>query len=164
VRIEAPPDLVWQVVEDPAWMGEWNPKVTGVELLSSGSRSQGSRFRVDYTMRGKSARFSAEIEEYRQPERLVLRLTEGYLPPGVCVRETYELRPVSSGTRWGRVASKGGGLGAQHTRLIRTIDLSASGLSLIVRVVLGLLSRFGKPVEKRYLERLKEIVETLAGG
>jgi len=45
VRINAPPERVWQYVEDPERMKLWNPKLKAVVSVSWGQRCKGFRYR-----------------------------------------------------------------------------------------------------------------------
>ena len=82
IRINAPPERVWQYLEDPERMQLWNPKIKAVVSVSWGQRCKGFRYRLTYVLGGKESEVSAEIEEYQPPTKLVIRHTGGRLPPG----------------------------------------------------------------------------------
>jgi hypothetical protein len=90
-------------------------------------------------MRNKANEFLAEIIEYRKPEKLVFRLTEGKLPPNSHVSEIYELSQTAEGTL-----------------LEQRIEMHNSGMNIFIRLLIGFILRFGKPMGKRYLEKLKD--------
>lgn len=142
VQIKTSPDKVWTFIEDPERMKLWNPKVQRVSSISWGTRAVGYRYRITYAMSGKTSEFLAEIIEYRPPEKLVIRLTEGNLPTGSTIDEVYELSATAEGTL-----------------LEQRIEIHNSGINIFWRLLLAFISRFGKPMGQKYLEKLKELVE-----
>ena len=142
IEIRAPVNQVWRWVSDPTRLGSWNPKVTRVDKLSGDLQGEGARYRVRYRMGQRTTSFIGELEVYRVPEEVVLRLTEGNLRTGGLVRERFKLRPSGDGTL-----------------LTRTIDLGESRIALPWRFLFGLLHRLGKPVNKPYLARLRDVIE-----
>jgi uncharacterized protein YndB with AHSA1/START domain len=142
VQIRGSPEKVWMFIEDPQRMKSWNPKIQHISSISWGGRTLGYRYRITYAMRKKRSEFLAEIIEYRRPEKLVIRLTEGNLPPGSYINEIYQLSRTAEGTS-----------------LEQTIEINNSGINIFFRLVIGFISRFGKPTGQKYLERLKELVE-----
>ena len=142
VQIKSPPDTVWMFIEDPERMKSWNPKIQCISSISWGERAIGYRYRVTYVMKGKTSDFLAEIVEYRKPEKLVIRLTEGNLPRGSYVNEIYQLSATIEGTL-----------------LEQRVEIHNSGINIFLRLLIALISRFGKPTGEKYLEKLKELVE-----
>jgi len=98
VQIKSPPEKVWIFIEDPERMKVWNPKIQRISSISWGERAVGYRYRITYAMRKKTSEFLAEIVEYRKPERLVIRLTEGNLSSGSYTDEIYRLSRTAEGT------------------------------------------------------------------
>jgi uncharacterized protein YndB with AHSA1/START domain len=145
IEISCPPEKVWTFIEDPEGMQAWNPKVQAIDPISWGERHVGYRYRITYVMRNKASEFLAEIIEYRKPQKLVIRLTEGKLPPNSHVSEIYELSQTAEGTL-----------------LEQRIEVHNSGMNIFIRLLIGFILRFGKPMGKRYLEKLKELVEAAA--
>jgi hypothetical protein len=64
IEVAAPSDVVWQVVEDFASYGEWNPFVIGI----SGEQRVGARLDVLISIGGKRMQFQPRIVEW-QPGR-----------------------------------------------------------------------------------------------
>ena len=126
--------------------GRSSPSLRVRNSMLWGPICAGFRYRITYEMKRKTSEYSAEVEECREPERLVIRLTEGTLPFDGSVRETYHLRRTSKGTR-----------------LIQFVDLRESGMHPVARFFIGLLHRMGRPVGKRYLVTLKELIEAQTG-
>ncbi len=145
VRINAPPERVWQYLEDPERMKLWNPKIKAVVSVSWGQRCKGFRYRLTYVLGGKESEISAEIEEYQPPTKLVIRHTGGRLPPGGYAQEIYELSRENGGTA-----------------LTQTIQVHNSGINILFRLFIAFVHRFGKPTRKKYLTVLKELVEGAA--
>jgi uncharacterized protein YndB with AHSA1/START domain len=147
VQIKSPPEKVWTFIEDPERMKAWNPKIQTVAPISWGERDRGYRYRITYAMGKKTSEFFAEIIEYRKPETLVIRHTEGNLPIGSSINETYRLSPTDDGTS-----------------LEQRIEINNSGVNLFWRLLIGFVYRFGKPTGQKYLEKLKELAETSSQG
>lgn len=64
VRIERPPDAVFDAVSDPRSELEWNPKVRVMEKLTEGEIGPGTRFRAKWT---KSPVVELEILRFDRP-------------------------------------------------------------------------------------------------
>jgi carbon monoxide dehydrogenase subunit G len=146
VDIARQPEEVWTVVADPTLLQRWNPNVQGVEPQSLGRPGRGYRYRAAYALGGKVNQMEAEIEEFRPPVRLAVKITGGRLRPTAFVREVYDLLPVAGGTR-----------------LIQTIEWDRAGIPLWFRIIAWFVSRFGRPTGKRFLVRFKELVEEEGG-
>lgn len=108
-----------------------------------GERDIGFRYRITYVLGKKESEFLAEIAEYRRPEKLVIRLTEGRLPRDGYANEVYELSQTKDGTL-----------------LEQRIEIENSGINIFFRFLIAFIRRFGVPMGKRYLERLKELAES----
>lgn len=145
VQIHGSPDRVWAFIEDPQRMKSWNPKIQSIVSISWGQRTVGYQYRITYAMSGKTSDFLAEFVEYRRPEKLVVRLSEGRLPRGAAVHEIYELSPNREGTL-----------------LQQRVEFLNSGVNIFLRLLIAFICRFGKPTGQTYLEKLKELVEAPA--
>ena len=141
VRINCPPDRVWRFVEDPGLMKQWNPKVQWV-TGGGEKRGQGFVYGITYVMSGKAQEFRGEYVTYEPPRLLVIRLTNEMMPQGVFAEERYTLTDNGS-----------------STLLEQRIEFPNSGVNIFWRLLIAFITRFGKPVGKRYLETLKELVE-----
>ena len=147
VQIKSSPENVWSFIEDPERMKSWNPKIQRISSISWGARSIGYRYRITYAMRNKTSEFLAEIIEYRKPEKLVIRLTEGNLSQGSYICEIYQLSRTAEGTL-----------------VEQTIEINNSRINIFFRLMIAFIYRFGKPTGQKYLEKLKELVETSSSG
>lgn len=142
IEIDRPPPQVWDVIENPETMKQWSPKVKNVVLENWGARGTGFRYRIIYALSGQPSELDAEIQEYRPPARLGIKLTGGHLPRTDYVYETYELSPTAGGTR-----------------LEQTIEIHDSHIPLFFRVLIWFMRRFGQPTGKSYLAGVKALAE-----
>jgi hypothetical protein len=133
---------VWSAVDDEQFLREWNPKIVEVSASSSGPRRVGYQYEITFEMNRRRTRMRAVVVERQRPTRLVIRL-EPIDRRAATITEQYTL------------TSEGDG----RTRLAQRIDLSTSGIPRWARALIWLIQRFGTPVEKPYLARLKELVE-----
>lgn len=143
IEIAAPPDTVWPHIADPEKMRRWNPKIVAISRSPSGPVEAGETFWMTYRMRERQVQAAVEVVAAE---------------PGAAL--SLEVRPSTRRRRSGPIyesyalTERDG-----RTRVVRDIDVSKSRLPLPVRILMALLSRFGKPTETPYLARLKEIVE-----
>ena len=142
VHIDADPEDVWALLEDPEMVKAWNPKLKSVEPISHGPRRIGYQYRAVYEMGGRQNEVTAEIEEYQPPVKLVICERGGRLPPEGRARHEYKLSHRRRGT-----------LLRHKTTLID------SGIPLAVRLLIKFIHVFGRPTGKTYLERLGELAE-----
>jgi uncharacterized protein YndB with AHSA1/START domain len=141
IRIDRPPDKVWEFVENPELMKQWNPKVQWV-TAGPQRRAQGFVYGITYVMSGKAQEFRGEYVSYEPPRSLVIRLTSASMAQGSFVEERYTLSDKDN-----------------STLLEQRIVVKNSGTNILLRFLVAFIMRFGKPVGKRYLETLKELVE-----
>jgi len=141
IQIDRPPEKVWRFIENPELMKQWNPKVQRV-TAGEGTRGRGYVYAMTYVMSGKAMEFRGEYVTCEPPRLLAIRLTSAAMPPASFVEERYTL------------TDEGG-----STLLEQRIEVHHSGMSIFWRLLAASIMRFGKPVGKRYLETLKEMVE-----
>jgi uncharacterized protein YndB with AHSA1/START domain len=141
VQINRAPDKVWKFIENPELMKQWNPKVQWV-TAGDQQRGQGFVYGITYVMSGKAQEFRGEYVAYDPPRSLVIRLTSTAMPQDSFVEERYTL--TANG---------------DSTLLEQRIEIRNSGINIFWRLLAAFIMRFGKPVGKRYLETLKELVE-----
>ena len=141
ILINCTPDKVWRFVENPEFMKRWNPKVQWVSAADK-QREKGYEYGIMYVMNDKADQFRGEYIVYDPPRLLVIRLTSEALQPSSFVEECYTLTEKGSATM-----------------LEQSIEFHNSGVNIFARMLVAFIMRFGKPVGKRYLETLKEMVE-----
>ena len=141
IQINRSPEKVWAFVENPELMKQWNPKV---QWVTAGDQKRGPGFvyGITYVMSGKAQEFRGEYVTYEPLRSLVIRLTSPTLPQTSFVEERYTL------------TDKG-----NSTLLEQRIEINNSGINIFWRLLVAFIMWFGKPVGKRYLETLKELVE-----
>lgn len=146
VLIDADPEKVWGLVENPENHSLWNPKVKGTNLISHGKRRVGYRYRITFSMRGRDNEMEAEIREYDPPRRLVTDMKNRFYTDANALERRFEevYQLITEGDK---------------TLLIQTITIDNAGINLFLRLVIALVLKIGKPVGKEYLVTLKEIIE-----
>ena len=87
--------------------------------------------------------FDVEIVAYLEPTKVMMRLTGGDLPPDGYGHEIYQLEPTARGTR-----------------LRQTFEMNHPKIGFFLRWLMWFIHRFGQPMGKKYLVRLKERVES----
>lgn len=144
VFINRPPAIVWAFLKNPVHMPLWNPKVKRVSPSSFSAIQQGYRYAITYQMheRAKASEFLAEFVHFDPPSKLVIRHTGGLSPQHKIIEEIYELTERDGGTF-----------------LMQTIHIDNSGINIFFRFLIWLIQRWGKPIGKRYLETLRDIIE-----
>jgi uncharacterized protein YndB with AHSA1/START domain len=146
VQITSSPEKIWPFIKDPERRRSWNPNILTVDPISWGEQSVGYQYRITYVMGKKQSTFLARVTEYRRPEKLVIRHSEGRLPRDGYVDEVYELSQNDGGTF-----------------LEQRIEVHTSGINILFRMLIYFILRFGKRNARRYLEKLKELVEISKG-
>src|SRR5690349_4809107 len=91
-HINASPTDIWPHLEDPVAMSFWHPKIVKVDHIVGSSD-----YTVDFTMSGKTRRFTSRIETSQPPQRLEMVHTSAD-DSSQRVRETFDLAPSGAGT------------------------------------------------------------------
>lgn len=133
VRIERPPEAVFDAVSDPRSELEWNPKVRVMEKLTEGEIGPGSRFRAKWT---KSPVVELEIVRFDRPHGWAYRNGGA-----IAVDLDIVLEPVDDG---------------RATILRSRFDAKAHGA---LRLVFPLLVASLRREEARNMRLIKERVE-----
>ena len=149
IFINCPPDTVWTFLIDPQNMLLWNPKVKRVSPSNFGTPGPAYRYAITYQMRDNTnaSEFNAEFVEFHPPARLVINLTGTFAPHDRMIEEIYKLSEQGNGTF-----------------LTQTIHIDSSGINIFFRCLIWVIRRWGKPVGPRYLEGLRDIIETKQSG
>lgn len=140
IDIPASPSDVWPFVAIPSRLAEWNSKITAVERKSERPVFLGERFTMTFTMSGRSRSPVVEVTACEPASRLVLRYE---MAAGEHAEETFTLSSSGSMTH------------VQHL-----ITFTSAGIPWILKPIVWLLLRFGRPVEESYLSRLRQCVES----
>lgn len=147
ILIAARPDQVWPYVADPELMAGWNPKIVGIDREARGPVTIGERFWITYRM-SKSVKMRVIAVELAAPARLVLRHESDPARPDRYVLEEYTLAEIAEG----------------QTRVKQRINWRNSGMAIWWRPLIWLINTFGRPTGKRYLEELRDLVESEING
>lgn len=142
-RIQAPAESVWPYLVDPVIQAAWNPKIISIDRATDGPVRVGETYEMIFRMSRKEHLSRIEVVELVPNE--LLGFEHRFEDRGKQRRlgETYGLTP-----------SRGG------VKLTHTIDVSDLGIPLPLRILIWLITRFGKDTEQPYLERLREMIES----
>lgn len=146
IKINASPVEVWPYVADPEMHELWNPKIKKYTPVSPGKYAVGFRYRMTYLMSNKEIVMEAEIKSYEMPVLFVAEMVELIKTDS----KSYERRVVESY----QLTDLGG-----VTLLEQHVEVINSGIHLFFRFLIWLIMKIGKPQGKRYLQKLKELVE-----
>lgn len=92
IRIEASPEVVWEVTRDVERWPEWTPTVTSVRRIDRGTFGPGSRARIKQPLQPESEWVVTEFEPGR-------RFAWETRRTGLSMTGTHEIIPEGSGTR-----------------------------------------------------------------
>jgi len=143
VEIKSSVEAVWPYISDQVLYRKWNGGARAIVPISAGEWTAGAKWRVRYVFRGRESNYLAEALEFERPARLVIHLTGGNLSRDGYIQEIYELSMSSKG----------------NTVVKQSIVLYKSGVNLLSTALLFLSHNLFRPRRKRYLLRLKELVE-----
>ncbi len=107
-------------------MPAWNPKCYRVDRVDGVDRGLGLCFDATFKMSNAPQITRGEIVDFDEGRSVTYRYTD-FGKPGSWVEEAYAIRPQGAGA----------------CVLLRTLDLSKSGLPLLVRIIAGFIMRFG---------------------
>lgn len=140
--IAAPPEAVWNVVMDPARLGEWVTIHRGVSDVSDGRPHVGFEMNQTIHLRGVNFHVRWELTECDAPHRA---LWEGRGPARSRAHIEYRMKPEGGGTRF-------------HYRNEFNPPLGPLGAAASRALVGGISEREAQ----RSLERLKALLESRA--
>lgn len=143
ITIAADPAGVWPYLIDPVLQAAWNPKIVSIDRDVDGPVEIGDRFTMLYRMSGKDNLSQVEVTQVVPNERLVFQHRLALDKGEQQAEEIFELTPERNGTA-----------------LTHTINLSDTGIPLPFRILIWLIMRFGKDVGPKYLETLKQMIES----
>lgn len=141
--IRASASEVWPYLVDPVLQAAWNPKVVSVDRPADGPVQAGERFLMIYRMSGKEKLSRVEVTGLVPNQSLVFEHHMDEDGKARTAIEAYTLTPTPNGVK-----------------LTQSIDLSRMNIPLPIRVLVWLITRLGKPVERPYLDRLKQMIES----
>lgn len=142
IEIDAAVTDVWPLVADPARHPQWNEKARAVTRDRSGPVSLGEQFEMTYAMSGRENISRVEVTDLQPSERAEFSHTIDDGRRVQRVVERYELQSQRDGTQ-----------------LTQTVDMSGAGIPWLLKPLVWLITRIGKPQGETVLERLKRIAE-----
>ncbi|MBK7978314.1 MAG: SRPBCC family protein [Deltaproteobacteria bacterium] len=144
--LAAPPEAVWRVLAEPARRGEWNDKIVRVERRRSGAPVVGERYRLRYRLSGREREMEAEVVVCEAPRLLAVR---EHAPgdPERAVVVTWRLDADGAGTR-----------------ISQEVDVTRAPIPGVVKLLMWIVSRTGKPRGATVVETLAELVLTEPDG
>jgi hypothetical protein len=145
IVIAAGADAVWTFVADPLMQSKWNLKIVSVDRRISGPARFGERFGVIYRMSGRPTVSQVEVTACQPPLHIVFQHKLVRDNGQGIVDEAYTLKPSGHGFLE-----------------IQTNDLTRTGISWIIRGIIGLVGRLGRSVGPSYFHQLKALVERSA--
>jgi hypothetical protein len=143
IQIDRSPEEVWQYIQSPAFLKEWNPRIRAFVPVSWGEPAEGYRYRVRYKMIGRESNFLAEFMEYQKPVKLLIHLSGGNLPVKGYIQEIYELTENTRGTL-----------------LKQRIEVHNSGMHIFSGCMTIFIHFFSRFSGKKHLRLLKDFIET----
>jgi uncharacterized protein YndB with AHSA1/START domain len=146
VVTRAAPERAWALISDPSLHGQWNPRIVATETADSGPPGLGFRYRVTYELSGRRCEYDAEVVEFSPPTRFVVRLEERFKGDGSNLKrfviETYETTLRTTGTY------------VRHEVRVRF-----AGVNVLMRLMIWLIQRTGRPAGETFMQRFAEIAE-----
>ncbi len=146
VKISASLDEIWPFVADPVGQATWNDKIVEVDRTSDLPVTLGEHFKITYRMSGKDRKSNVEVIACSPPCEVHFRHQYEWKSRRSFVEERYTLQQVGD-----------------QVKVTQQIDMAASGIPWIFRVLIWLISRFGKSVDQSSMGKLKEVVENSVG-
>lgn len=141
IAIDVPPEMLWPYLSDPVLLGTWNPRIREIERDATGPVVLGERFGLTFQM-SRAEHAEMEVLECTFPTRIVFR-HHRETDPNAYADLTFDVRATDGGCV-----------------LTQTFDLSRAGIPVFFRVLIWLISRFGKPEGATYLQELKQDLES----
>lgn len=141
LKIEASVDEVWAALQDLSLMELWNPK-----CKRSGAPSEpayeGLSFEAEFQLSRSSSAVQVEVLKVEPGRELALRHTDAGRQPPMVVVETFRLEKLDTGCV-----------------IHHEVDMSQSGLPVLVRWLASFLSRYGRSAGPSSLEGIRALVE-----
>ncbi len=145
IFIQRKPEVVWDFLKDPENMQQWNPRVEKVTPSEFEDPGTGYCHEITYRMHAnaRANSFHAEMKVFEPPQVLEIRL----------VPQSARQKAPEIMERYGLLAQDGG------TLLTQTIRVENSGISVLFRGLIWLVTKFGKPTGKPLLANLRDLLE-----
>lgn len=136
------PSFVWPYLTNANLIAQWNTKIRSISPHTPGPFRPHYTFDLTMLLRDKEKQLSAEVTELVENQRIVIVMQSQEGDSTMQASETYTLKPTRNGTH-----------------LERVIDAPAVVMPWWARMLIWLISKFGKPTEETGLQRLARLVE-----
>ena len=146
IRIQARADQVWEYVGSPEVWPLFHSKAGECTLLSLQADVIGARYEMEFRLGNKTSPTQCEIVDLHVGRMIQLRS---------------QLREIDKKTRWAPSAVMTYELEdlGFETKVSERVDLDLPGINVLLRLLMWLFMRLGKPSGETSLVRLKRILE-----
>lgn len=147
VSIEATPEQVWAVIQNPARRLEWDARIIANEVLTPGPIGKGTRSRVTYSFFGAPSAIEIEMVSWQPPLRSGVKCT--FVGSADTLAGSWNFTPDGAGaTVW-------------TTRLVLTCP---GPLGRLKELIFGSMTARLTTVSQANLKRLVEAEARVAGA
>jgi len=142
ILIQAPPEVVWSLVSDPAAWPRWNPHVKQVRRDRPGPLVETEQFAGVFQLSGEPMEHTVEITRLDPPAGLVMRQRYQWRGSPCELEVSIAVEPLPTGSRVKTV-----------------IDYSRTGIPWPLRLLIWWITRSGRKVGSSPLDTLKRLAE-----
>lgn len=142
IHINAPADVVWNLVSDPDAWPRWNPHVKQVRRERHGPLVETEQFAGVFQLSGEPTEHSVEITRLNPPRTLVMRQRYEWRRSPCELEVSISVEPMPAGCRVSTV-----------------IDYSRTGIPWPLRLLIWWITRSGRKVGSSPSDTLKRLAE-----
>lgn len=150
IDIAAPPHIVFKWITDPDKLSQWITVLETSETIEDREGHVGSRFRQTFTEHGRQFTMDGQVTRWQQDRAIGIELTSSMMDMTI----DQDLEPIASG---------GGGVGGDGTRLTQRTDLRFKGFMKLIGLLMKVLpDKKGREKLEADLAKLKGFCEAEA--
>lgn len=142
INIRASRERVWKYVADPAQWPSWNPKLAYLRRTRSGPLVSGEQFSSRWRLKRREEDNEMIVRGVEEKKKIQMEQHFHYKNRVRVLGVTFELEETGHGVKFSQ-----------------TIDHSRSGIPFVFQGLMWAIFKFGRPVGKPMLTRLKELAE-----
>src|SRR5262245_31872280 len=147
IQIDAPVEVVWNLVCDPGAWTRWNPHVKEIRRNRHGPLVETEQFTGVFQLSGEPKEHSVEVIRLDSPTRLVMVQRYEWRGSACQLEVSMIVEPLPTGSR------------------VRTvIDYSRTGIPWPFRLLIWWITRSGRKVGSSPLDTLKRLAEQVPGA